>query len=749
METKKYYQKIESALFFVRRCGQHPLLFIQMERQLLPVAEIQKTFQSFLLVFFSILVYLPLQGQSLQDNQIDIITRNIIEKSAKDIDKIQLKKDVVKWSSHLSDDGHWSDINYDSRKRGLWDPGKHLQRVRQMAEACMLNVGDVTELHQKVENAVLYWINRRPSPKSDNWYYETISLPLDAGYILLYMQHAQKQLSEEAVNGLLTWMKKSRKIEKQTTTTLNRILAIGEHYILRGCVTKDESLIKQAVDYANQMMEPDSGYTGIQADYSFLYHGNQLYIQGYGATFLRRIAQFYKILAGSSYTLSNKNFQEILEFAHKTFFKLARGQYLDYTVAGRGVARRNNIHAQRLVGLMETYRELDSPLQKEKYNAAINRFLGKKPAGYKIIPEHLHLWSSDYSAHIRPKYFVGLRMVSTRTVKPERGNGENILEHFRGNGAMSIMVKGNEYDNIFPVWKWNRIPGTTVPALKDVSGQEDWFFNFGKTDFVGGVTDGVYGVSAYDMDDYDTQAKKSWFFFDRQIVCLGAGISSNNSSPIYTTINQSISNGPVEIETLEGKKVLYDKDSVWSDVKVLKVKDDEVGYSFPDNETVQISNKIQTGSWGRINDNQSLETIQKKIFTLYIDHGIKPKKDSYCYIVWPGIASLKEISFSQISVLSNTEEIQAVYQMEKDIFQGVFYRAGELAYGKIKLRVDKPCLIMIQNLKGKTPVISVSDPTHQLSRVEIMLERGRNDKLKVWQCDLPQGKLAGKSIQLD
>ncbi len=706
-----------------------------------------------LLAFFLIgsLIYTPAKqaySQNPGNGGIDIIKRNILTQQARDVDKVKLKNEAVKWSRGLSGDGSWPDLDYDTRSRGKWDPGSHLQRVRLMAEAYMLAIGDLPGLYQKIENAVFYWINRTPEPKSDNWYYETISMPQDIGYILLFMQESPRQLPVTAIDGMLRWMKKSRKIEDQASTTLNRMLAIGLHYILRGCVTNNDTLIKQAIDYVNQMMEPDSGYTRIQADHSFLYHGDQVYIQGYGTSFLQRMAEFAELLSGSPYSLSEKNFGEVFNFSRNTFFKVARGPYLDYAVLGRNIARVGNINAgRRLIPLLETYLKLDSPDQSGNYKAAIDRFSEEQPAAYKITPEHLQLWSSDYSAHIRPEYFIGLRMVSTRTVKPERGNGENVLEHFRGNGAMSIMVRGNEYYNIFPVWKWNQIPGTTVPALEDLSGQDDWFFNYGKTDFVGGVSDGKYGAAVYNMDDYNTQARKSWFFFDRQIVCLGAGINSQHSAPVYTTINQSLSNGGVEIKTSGGIKN-YTNDGAWPDINALAIKNDEVGYSFPKTETVQISNGTQVGSWRRININLSKDTVKKRVFKLHIDHGLQPKNASYAYLIWPGISSINDIQPDEISILKNTEKIQAVYNKKTDICQATFYEAGSLNIGKIALSVNQPCLIIIKNLAGKSPIITVSDPTQKLKTIEIQLNGSKKNKQRAWTCNLPEGKMAGKSVEI-
>ena len=52
----------------------------------------------------------------------------------------------------------------------------------------------------------------------------------------------------------------------------------------------------------------------------------------------------------------------------------------------------------------------------------------------------------------------------------------------------------------------------------------------GTSTFAGGVSDSIYGVSAYAyMDNYagvNTGAKKAWFFFDNEVVCLGSGINS-------------------------------------------------------------------------------------------------------------------------------------------------------------------------------------------------------------------------------
>lgn len=684
------------------------------------------------------------RGQS--GDPMDLVRKNILNQYLK---KNQLDQQVSKWMQAMEEDGSFPDIDYADRSVAVWPPGKHMERLREMAFGYIRKEGifyqDPT-LRTQIEKAINYWLDLPDPPESDNWYFGSITLPLHIGHILLCMQEAKTPLPEKTERGLLAWMEKSETIQHASKISLTRTLGVGLHHIIRGCVTDDPALVRSASEHVGQMLNPENGFTGIRPDYSFHAHGAQLHIHAYGTVFLQRVTQFAEILVGTPYALNGEHLQPIHQFVRNAWLKVARGAYIDFNVFGRQVARPDNGSAVRCLPLAETLRDLDLPDHRSQYEAAIARFSGLKPADYQIQPEHLQFWSSDYHAHIRPEFFAGLRMVSTRTIKAEKGNGENLLEHFRTDGAMSILVKGDEYHEIFPVWKWNQIPGTTAPALDDYAGHKDWAGNRGQTDFVGGVSDGVYGAATYTMDDYDTQAKKSWFFFDKQIVCLGAGINSNSSYPVYSNLNQSLSKGGVKVQTQTGIQHL-DKEGTWSDMQVLAVQHDWVGYSFPGGEQVQISNRIQTGSWRRINTSGAVDTLQKKVFTLHIDHGVKPKGDQYAYIVWPAIATLADIQPDQLHILSNTENLQAVYHEPSGILQAVFHEAGSLNLTQGKLKVDEGCVLLIKKRPGQSPAVFVADPTQQLSQIEVEWEDDELGKQQ-WAVALPGGGLAGKSVQV-
>ena len=90
-----------------------------------------------------------------------------------------------------------------------------------------------------------------------------------------------------------------------------------------------------------------------------------------------------------------------------------------------------------------------------------------------------------------------IHILSTRTMRCEYGNGENLKTYFMSDGCTNIVTQGNEYANIFPAWNWRRIPGTTAPQLDTIPmAASDWQTR-GTSTFAGGVSDSIYGCLLY------------------------------------------------------------------------------------------------------------------------------------------------------------------------------------------------------------------------------------------------------------
>jgi len=402
--------------------------------------------------------------------------------------------------------------------------------------------------------------------------------------------------------------------------------------------------------------------------------------------------------------------------------------------------------------------------RKEEMNDIIGLRSGRKSD--KMISHATFYWNSEHFTFQRSNFFTSVRLYSSRNMNMESPyNSEGLSNHHRGDGANHIYTHGEEYDDISPVLDYQKISGTTVVQKENLPPPNE-IKKLGLTDFVGAATDGLYGAVGFDFKSIHDPlvARKAWFFFDEQYVCLGSGISSKASNEVNTTINQSLLNGEVTISSMKKKQTLERGSKVYP--KVDWIYHDDVAYLLPNSIDVSIQNDASTGSWWNISKqiDSSKETISKEIFKAWIDHGEKPDNDSYEYIVWPNI-TLDQLNtknlLQPIEILSNTPYLQAVRHKEIGLLQMVFYKAGKLVVGENNfIEASAPCIVMIQmNEENQIEKITASDPNRELSTLLLKAskkfvgsspnhqsfwnpEKNRSEIL----IDLPQGGYAGQSV---
>src|SRR5262249_42865783 len=149
-----------------------------------------------------------------------------------------------------------------------------------------------------------------------------------------------------------------------------------------------------------------------------------------------------------------------------------------------------------------------------------------------------HFWCSDYMAHHGQGWFASVRMFSNRLINTEIVNDEGKKSQHLADGCNLLYLTGDEYFDIFPVWDWTKIPGTTSEQTLDLEGGHHGIGTHGATSFVGGVSDGQFGVAAMQLARGKLAARKAWFFFGDEYLCLGAGINDSSKQDVVTTVNQ-------------------------------------------------------------------------------------------------------------------------------------------------------------------------------------------------------------------
>ena len=139
-----------------------------------------------------------------------------------------------------------------------------------------------------------------------------------------------------------------------------------------------------------------------------------------------------------------------------------------------------------------------------------------------------YFWRSDYMVDRRSGFYASVRMGSTRVQGFENGNQENQLGYHTADGVLYLHTQGGEYNEIFPVWDWPKLPGITAAQIR---GKIPLSIQRNGSAFAGGVSDGRDGAAAFECMHGGIVAKKSWFFFNGRIACLGAGIASSLDVP--------------------------------------------------------------------------------------------------------------------------------------------------------------------------------------------------------------------------
>lgn len=649
----------------------------------------------------------------------------------------------------FQENGSFSDIDYNDTQMTNWTPIKHIERLSDFVYAYTNEKNKYyqnEDLYQKIVKGLEYWYD--VDSESDNWWHNQISEPQKLGVLLIQMRIGKKQIPQELETKILKRIQETGGDPAKWTGANRTDIAL--HWIYRSCLTQNEADLKTAID---NVFNPVVYTTeeGFQHDNSYFQHGEQLYIGGYGDEILKGVTQVASYALGTQYQLDKEKVELLSKFMRETYYRTVRGQNMSFDVVGRSVSRPGLLNKRTTATYAKRMIDID-PTHADEYKAIIARLNRKQPADYQVTASHTHYFRGDYSLHVRPQYNFDVRLASTRTKKCEYGNKENLKTYFMSDGCTNITQTGDEYFNIFPVWNWCHIPGTTAPQLEKVPMDPKAWGVLGTSTYAGGVSDSIYGATAYAYMDtnpeVNTGAKKSWYFFDNEVVCLGAGIQSTSTYPVHTTVNQCFLKGGILVDKGDKEETLANGSHTLQAPQW--VLHDKIGYFFPQKEEVFLTAQTQSGRWYDINTSKSKKEEKMDVFTLGINHGVGPKDGSYAYIVVPDKTSAQEMKAYQkknaIEILSNNPKIQAVRNTKLNVWMVTFFEAGTFTHKELNVSVDKPCILMIKDITSKSANLHIADPGQTQSPIQIELKIGK--KKQTLTADFTQtGIYAGATKQ--
>jgi chondroitin AC lyase len=628
---------------------------------------------------------------------------------------------VQGYMNSLSASGSWSDINYANTAQTNWTPLTHLQRMLAMSQAYSSSTSSLyhnATLGTDLSNAFNFWVSA--NPMSTNWFDNDIAAPQALGKSMVLISPILSPTQITNGQNILGRAKADIPHETGQNVVDEAIAGIYSAVVSRSSADMT-SAFASIGGTITVISSPNTG-NGIQADHSYQFHGPQLYMGGYGSSYINDTLIWAAVGAGTQYAITPTQQHLLVDYLLDGTQWFIRGRTMDLTANGRQVTFSSYVGAGsgfssaiNYALALGNYRttELQSFLARQQ--ATISS--GAASTTQNILSGNRYYFDSEAMIQQRAGYYASVKVTSSQISQPETGNNQGLKNLYLGDGVNQIMVTGNEYLGIQPSWNWRRLPGTTVEQdSRSLTPSGTFGATKGTTAFAGGVSDGTFGVTAFNYNRFNVAAKKSWFFFGNEEVALGSAINAPSAgSEVDTTLNQSLLTTNVSYETTASSSVQTLSTGTVTPSNLKWVNQGNIGYFFltpVSNATIQAI--AQSGKWSDLNTAESSSTVTQNVFTLYLNHGTAVDNGSYSYIVVPNLIASQMDSYwasMRIQVIQNDSTAQAVRHSGLDLTEATFYSPGFVTFDSGQtVGVNAASTIMLQRPQVNVLKLSASNP---------------------------------------
>ena len=609
-------------------------------------------------------------------------------------------------------------IDYFSEEKNYWRPIDHLKKVLVLQAAYLSKNSKYYNDSNVKKSSVLsmeYWVKNDFHCDWNNWY-NNIGIGMYIPDILLtglegmaekdYKWLLEKIQSTLLQNSLLRFKIYERKVNESGGNLTDQVLSTLKVAVLENDYNT-MMWLKSLLENELRPFPPYKGKNyhrwdaeGIKEDYSFQQHDQLIYFGGYGEVLLSGLTRYLQYTRNTQFELNKKSLDFYADFLVEGIQFATRNGYRDISASGRGIAREggakgiwNDVKNSAKELLEYAERDKVSDLQKEKLqNLMKTRFNGEKDLG---ALGHRYFYESDYNVYNHTNYMATVRHASKNTRIFEYLNGENPLAYYTGFGSTFYYVDGNEYEDIFPVYDWNKIPGTTTRQGKVPKMNQDLSYGtYGKTNSVSGVSNGKVGMSYFKQNAREVYGNKAYFMFYDGVVCLGSGITNLLLNNVVTSINQCNLVDSVYVGQ-NGKDTLIEDDFKGNADFIYHNK-----ISYISENPVELNLEYgKSGDFKTIDERRKSKPIEKDLFTLQISHGKLITNKSYNYTVLLNTdinKTKKYIENPTLKIIENSKKIQAVYDENAKILQAVFHKKGSITVNNTEIKVNKPCVLIVE-----------------------------------------------------
>jgi hyaluronate lyase len=467
---------------------------------------------------------------------------------------------------------------------------------------------------------------------------------------------------------------------------------------------------------------------GFYSDGGYIFHGSAVENGSYGLALIVAVTDVTKLLYGSAWALAESDSSKVYSawipqglmpfYYHGALMHMIRGRSYTTSTSTESKAGDDGITAMQGVANWSFIPETE----KGKLTAFANT---PHPAvGQYMFP------SIDRVVAHRSNFSIGLSLSSSRTCNwdPMRNtpSTQNNDKGWNTADGMTSLYLGSEdtqfTGNIWPTMDWFHMTGTTAEQnyqAQPGTPSEDW---------AGGAEVSGYGVAGMSLHPVGSSAivpstlygKKSYFMLEKEVVCLGAGITAGSANEIHTTVeNRRMGSGTTSVNLwVDGVATsrLLNWGATLGSPKSCAIEG-VGGYYFPDGpNNIRAEFVPSSGTWTGIHPYDSdTATYTDNYLRLIFNHGARPSGATYAYTLLPTMTPSEVAGYAynpQTTILNNTDTVQAVKNPTLGVVAANFWNS---AGGTIDLlTVNKSCAVITRETYDSISV-GLSDPSQTLT----------------------------------
>lgn len=613
-------------------------------------------------------------------------------------------------------------------------------------------------------NKYHYSSSDEQTPFFGNWWHWEIGGPiafLDTA-LILYDDLTAEQINSyaAAVDRFTNVCDKPSGYPGSPQMTGANLIDKGMVVVQTGLLTENGSKLEHVKKAYKTVFQYVKTGDGFYEDGSFIQHQALAYMGGYGSSLYEKLSILFQVLHGTKYELTYDDGAEKLIF--DMVFEgiepfLYNGVFMDM-VSGRDITRKTAYDKKRGAKLLDAFLPIGDAMpeeQQKRFDSMVKYYIGLDPDFYysqsthigslikanKIMKDdtikaregytlHKLFAGMDKLVHIMPDYGFALSMHSSRTYGHELINDEG-KRTWNISDGMTYLYLGDrdQYgDGYWATVDPKRLSGTTTEYVTRPNGAGDRTKNL--YSWVGGSSLGDYGAVGMHYKTLGnsgngrtgTDAKKSWFLFDDEIVALGSGITSTTGNYVETVVdNRKIRKDGSNKVIIDGNQFDIRDDGPENVLKGTmaagtswiylegNTENSDIGYYFPEKADIMALKEQRTGNWNMQGTTEGEETNQ--FATFWLEHGKKPTDAAYSYVLLPGKDAVSTGSYAQnpdIEILENSTGAHAVRENKLGITAVNFW--GDEPKTTVGITSDCAASVIVQ-VTGDEVEIGVADPT--------------------------------------